>query len=249
MARDKKYGRVNMEFGDVDATEPVVVFRGRDKLLPVLLRIYGLLCKLAGSPGDHLRLISERCAEIEQWQEQNGTQVPASAGYFERMKETAYSHIGGWDHWHGKHRHYHMGGNLEHEHHEGDNSPQEKSVVLRLAEPAGRVLLQQSGFAPDEGDQVVGMLDSPELAVLVVDAVAAHRISWRSAGGWLDDADDVDGPPDQEPPDARQVQAGFDRLAWMVNLSGAGQDALDELARLATRVRTTLEARETERRQ
>jgi hypothetical protein len=85
VARDGKYGQVQLENGTVPEDEEVVVFRGQDKLLPTLLRIYRLLCEDAGSPAFHLNLIAQRAREVEEWQKNNGARVPASAGYQERI--------------------------------------------------------------------------------------------------------------------------------------------------------------------
>jgi hypothetical protein len=83
MARDKKYGHVDLEHGHVGDREPVVVFRGQDQLLPHLLELYWNLCEDAGSPMHHLTLISERINEIKAWQYCHAdlVRVPRSDGY------------------------------------------------------------------------------------------------------------------------------------------------------------------------
>jgi hypothetical protein len=81
MAQDLKYGQVNLERGSIPDDEPVVVFRARDETLPALLETYYLLCKMSGSPRKHLDLVAQRRQEILAWQDDNPTQVPASANY------------------------------------------------------------------------------------------------------------------------------------------------------------------------
>jgi len=86
MPIDKKYGRVILENQrNVGDNEPVVVFRGKDSVLLPLLAHYRKLCKLAGSPDNHLAAIDDTAAGIEAWQQQNGCQIPRSAGYDPRV--------------------------------------------------------------------------------------------------------------------------------------------------------------------
>lgn len=59
MARDLKYGQVEVEHGDFENDELVVVFRARDKHLPSLLQAYHTLCRADGSPRYHLERIEE----------------------------------------------------------------------------------------------------------------------------------------------------------------------------------------------
>lgn len=84
MGIDGKYGRVTTEFGTIGEDEPVVVFRAQDKLLPKLLKIYKILCELAGSPQHHLDLIHESAMTIKEWQSSHHTQIPNSNNYTER---------------------------------------------------------------------------------------------------------------------------------------------------------------------
>lgn len=93
MAHDGKYGKVDLEFGEIGEDEPVVVFRGRDKVLPDLLLAYYNMCKATGSPEYHLGLIEHRRQKILQWQADpdNGARIPSSQGsagqtYWERNK-------------------------------------------------------------------------------------------------------------------------------------------------------------------
>lgn len=78
MAIDNKYGRVTLENSTIGEDEPVVVFRAQDKLLPDLLKIYRVLCRIAGSPERHLELIHESAQKIRVWQQENFTQTPQS---------------------------------------------------------------------------------------------------------------------------------------------------------------------------
>ena len=72
---DKKY----MTSGDItklDGTpipldEPLILFRGRDRVLVQLLEYYAQLCEQAGSPERQLKLIDEKIGEIKAWQEDN----------------------------------------------------------------------------------------------------------------------------------------------------------------------------------
>ena len=88
MAIDNKYGRVSFEFGDTGEDEQVVVFRGRDRLLPKLLKIYHILCGLAGSPDHHLEAIDEAAAKVKAWQAEHADQIrtPNSNAYMMRMR-------------------------------------------------------------------------------------------------------------------------------------------------------------------
>jgi hypothetical protein len=79
MPIDNKYGRVTLEnqrrIGD---DEPVVIFRAQDRLLPKVLKIYHILCELAGSPEHHLTAIDEAAAKVKEWQASNRTKTPSS---------------------------------------------------------------------------------------------------------------------------------------------------------------------------
>ena len=55
--------------------EPLVLFRGKDKLLPKLLDQYRQLCQDAGSPQQQLDGIGQLTDGIKVWQEQNPTKV------------------------------------------------------------------------------------------------------------------------------------------------------------------------------
>jgi hypothetical protein len=77
MGTDGKYGRVTTEHGDIPENEPVIVFRARDRLTPVMLSFYRELCAEAGSPQRHLDLISESRRTFEQWQDANPGEVRA----------------------------------------------------------------------------------------------------------------------------------------------------------------------------
>lgn len=48
--------------------EPLILFRGKDKLLPELLAYYQELCRKAGSPEHQLQLLEERIGTIKEWQ-------------------------------------------------------------------------------------------------------------------------------------------------------------------------------------
>ena len=78
MGFDGKYGRVTTEFGDIPDTEPVLVFRAQDSLLPSVLEHYYELAEEAGSPTKHLLLIQGAIHRVEDWQAENRTKVPNS---------------------------------------------------------------------------------------------------------------------------------------------------------------------------
>lgn len=47
----------------------------------------------------------------------------------------------------------------------------EENVRLRVGRKVGRTLYIQSGEEPSDDDQLIGMVDTPELAALIVAAV------------------------------------------------------------------------------
>jgi hypothetical protein len=52
----------------IPADEPLILFRGKDKLLPTLLREYIRLCEQADSPERQIQLVEKLVGEIEVWQ-------------------------------------------------------------------------------------------------------------------------------------------------------------------------------------
>jgi hypothetical protein len=86
MGIDRKYGKVTTEFGNIGETEPVVVFRAQDKILPKLLAYYHLFCLKAGSPRRHLDIILNTLAVIEDWQNRHSTKIPTSESSKDRLK-------------------------------------------------------------------------------------------------------------------------------------------------------------------
>jgi hypothetical protein len=86
MALDRKYGKVNLEFGNIGENEPVVIFRAQDKILPKILAYYHLFCLKEGSPRRHLDIILNTKEQIEQWQSKNKTKVPTSASSSDRLE-------------------------------------------------------------------------------------------------------------------------------------------------------------------
>jgi hypothetical protein len=79
MACDRKYGRVELECGDIGEDEPAFVFRAQDQVTPWLLVEYEDLCRRAGSPQRHLDGIAAAREQIVAWQAEHHTQVPQSA--------------------------------------------------------------------------------------------------------------------------------------------------------------------------
>jgi hypothetical protein len=85
MPYDNKYGQVTTEFGDIPDDEPVVVFRGRDRHLPELLKKYHSMC-IDDSPSHHLEAIYEAATVVSGWQRDNADRVvtPTSDAYYQR---------------------------------------------------------------------------------------------------------------------------------------------------------------------
>lgn len=55
--------------------EPMIMFRGQDKLLPELLEHYNELCTKAGSPQTQIEAINQRIESIKRWQAANPDRV------------------------------------------------------------------------------------------------------------------------------------------------------------------------------
>ena len=55
--------------------EPLILFRGKDKLLPRLLEQYKQLCQDGGSPQGQIELLQQRIDEIKVWQDNNQDKV------------------------------------------------------------------------------------------------------------------------------------------------------------------------------
>jgi hypothetical protein len=72
---DGKYGKVTTEYGEIPGDEPVILFRGRDRLVPEMLAHYILLCEQAGSPGRHLDLARGCRQKIMGWQAEHPDRV------------------------------------------------------------------------------------------------------------------------------------------------------------------------------
>lgn len=78
MGFDGKYGKVTTEFGDIPDSEPVLVFRAQDLLLPAVLFEYRRLAEAFGSPEKHLDLIRDARLRVLAWQRENPTRIPTS---------------------------------------------------------------------------------------------------------------------------------------------------------------------------
>lgn len=90
MAIEAKYGRVTLEKGTIGEDEPVVVFRAQDSLLPKLLKVYKIMCDLAGSPQRHLDAIGDAEQAVALWQEKNSTKTPSSDTYKATPDQSLY---------------------------------------------------------------------------------------------------------------------------------------------------------------
>jgi hypothetical protein len=76
---DRKY-QTSGDITKVDGTpiptdEPLILFRGKDKLLPQLLEDYRRLCEEAGSPSEHLTALDEQIKTIKSFQAANTDKV------------------------------------------------------------------------------------------------------------------------------------------------------------------------------
>lgn len=79
MAIDRKYGRVELERGDIGEDEPVFVVRAQDVLSVPLLEHYSALCQQNGSPQRHVDGNAAVRLQFLEWQRDHFTQVPLSA--------------------------------------------------------------------------------------------------------------------------------------------------------------------------
>ena len=75
MAKDRKYGQVETEFGEFEDDEVVFVFRASDAMLPDTLKSYHTLCVGVNSPQAHLDQILLSYQEIMKWQHENPDKV------------------------------------------------------------------------------------------------------------------------------------------------------------------------------
>lgn len=88
MGYDEKYGKVTVEWGDTPEDEPVIAFRGKDVLVPELLRHYHKLCVSEGSPQEHSDRVLKLAENIEKWQyydnNKGRVRIPDSKRFFDR---------------------------------------------------------------------------------------------------------------------------------------------------------------------
>lgn len=59
----------------IPADEPLILFRGKDKLLPQLLEKYNELCEEGGSPQEQINQIKQQINVIKAWQANNIAKV------------------------------------------------------------------------------------------------------------------------------------------------------------------------------
>lgn len=64
-----------MDGTPIPEDEPLILFRGKDKLLPDLLENYKKLCQDAGSPAGQIDLIRAKIDEVVAWQAAHGDNV------------------------------------------------------------------------------------------------------------------------------------------------------------------------------
>lgn len=72
MATETKYGVCVQE---IPEDEPIILFRAQDKVLPLLLVVYALICQLLGSPREHIDAIWTKRSKVERWQDENADKV------------------------------------------------------------------------------------------------------------------------------------------------------------------------------
>lgn len=51
--------------------EPLMLFRGKDQLLPDVVEYYADMCEAAGSPEEHVQTLREKADNIRAWQNDN----------------------------------------------------------------------------------------------------------------------------------------------------------------------------------
>ena len=56
--------------------EPIIVFRGRDVVLPGLLRLYADTCETLGSPEQHVTSARTKMDEVMAFQNEHGFKIP-----------------------------------------------------------------------------------------------------------------------------------------------------------------------------
>lgn len=59
----------------IPADEPLMLFRGKDALLPQLIEDYKRLSQEAGSPPEHLATLDEKIQSLKSWQAANADKV------------------------------------------------------------------------------------------------------------------------------------------------------------------------------
>lgn len=59
----------------IPVDEPLMLFRGKDAVLPQLIEDYKRLCQEAGSPAEHLKTLDEAIERIKSWQAANAGSV------------------------------------------------------------------------------------------------------------------------------------------------------------------------------
>lgn len=52
----------------VPEDEPLMLFRGKDRLLPDLIDQYAEMCANAGSPEEHVQTLKEKAESVREWQ-------------------------------------------------------------------------------------------------------------------------------------------------------------------------------------
>lgn len=75
MGYDRKYGKVTLEKREIPDDEPMLVFRGRDRVLVDVIEAYAELARDAGSPPEHIDFVLQTAKEIRDWQQENPDRV------------------------------------------------------------------------------------------------------------------------------------------------------------------------------
>lgn len=74
MATESKY---NLNVPQIPDGEPIILFRAKDITLPALLASYATLCRLLGSPSQHIDHIEAMRRNVMDWQAKNLDKVRA----------------------------------------------------------------------------------------------------------------------------------------------------------------------------
>lgn len=75
MPYDGKYGHVTIERGNIPDDEPVIVFRGKDALVPEMLDYYRDQCVRNGTVAAHIHAVDFARARVSRFQSEQPEKV------------------------------------------------------------------------------------------------------------------------------------------------------------------------------